>query len=343
MFHRKKNKPLELSLNDSNYLPAPDPNSLIPQAATGHSRASHAHRNAPLPATPPKRLRQQIHDMPRQTVINNYYYTPNSEAPVRSRYQDSQPMAPSHSQRHRSNHYTSAQNVIIPDESDMIMRGDDQSIHHHHHHRSGSHSHSSSRSPSDDIYSSSSLVSGRRRRTDYDNDDYDTRSSDYDSGRSYRSRGSFDLLRYLVNGDSSDITVHNTRLLTIFQSFDKEFIDCQDLAELLVDPMENHHFTLDSCNSIIQAFDTKTMPGKLDFRGFVHVCAFVKGCCDSFEYYDKDHSYTLEYQEFVKALNLNGMKCPSGLMTKIFRNSDYVSIERFITAVVAIRRYERAD
>lgn len=90
MFSRSKNRPLELKLEDSNYAPAPSPQSIKPQPAVGqksHTQTS-PHGTPNDSSKPIQKLANAYNEVNRPipspskgknntsapTVINNYYY-----------------------------------------------------------------------------------------------------------------------------------------------------------------------------------------------------------------------------------------------------------------------------
>ncbi|VEU20626.1 DEKNAAC101408 [Brettanomyces naardenensis] len=353
MFHRKKNKPLEFNLGDSNYHPAPNPNTLAPQPATGQIQRPHTPANQVITSannSPPQGQyntftnaavkRPVPYRPPPPTVINNYYYVqppPNWQngsgggAGQGQKRSGSSNVTDGHVRSSTSRRPTPKPIASrMPPAGFPDGNGDDAS----------------------DIYSSSSLVSPRMSRKhgsdgSRNSGSFEARLPDINMNDGvYRSQGSdddvyVDLIGDLCRMDDATITVHSTQLLTVFQAFGKDLIDSEDLRNLLLDPGTRRRFARSSSKSLSKVFSSRNSPGELDFRGFIKLCSFVKGCFDSFNYYDRDYSHTLEYEELVKALQFNGMPCPSELMARIFKYSDYVTLEGFIMAVIIIRRAER--
>ena len=313
MFRHRKKKPLDLSLNDSNYQPAPNPNMLAPQAATGRKLKLNQpnqsqgllqmttqniqtnqnimqpqFQSRPLPPTPP-------------TIINNYYYVQPDGTSQRNPGLLNQPQV--------IQPKTYKPRPLHPTLSTGRRLGSSRS------------SSSSTSSRPSDIYTFTSL------------------GTMPDSRKRIQVYG--DLIRILSGMKDDSISVHNSQLLALFERFPSELIGVPELSGVLISPETNRSFSLKACRILSRTFATKNSHGQLDFRGFVRLCSFIKGCWESFNYYDRDQSHTLEYRELVQALKLNGMSCPDELLSRIFENSSYVDIERFIMAVVIIRKYER--
>ena len=326
MFRHREKEPLDLSLNDSNYEPAPNPNMLAPQAATGQKQPQNFQQmvphnikpiqnmiqpdlqSRPLPPIQPiqNRIQPSLQSRPLPptppTIINNYYYVqsdgtsqksprvrPNESLSVPLKNYASRPVRPTISAGGRVGSSGSSSSSILSRPSDIYT-----------------------------FAPLKAMSESRKRPQRYG-----------------------DLIGVLSTMNDDAISVHNPRLLALFEDFPSELIGALELSGVLISPETKRSFNIKACRILSRTFATKNSHGQLDFRGFVRLCAFVKGCWESFNYYDKDQSHTLEYREFLQALKRNGMSCPNELLSRIFESSSYVDIERFIMAVVIIRKYER--
>ncbi|KAH3665615.1 hypothetical protein OGAPHI_003803 [Ogataea philodendri] len=146
------------------------------------------------------------------------------------------------------------------------------------------------------------------------------------------------LIRQLARIEVDSVSVHNRQLYSIFSHFGKDSLNYDDLRQLLSNP-EGTHFSSDSARKLCNTFVTTT--SDLEFRDFIRLCKFVKGCYDSFKYHDTDRSYFLEPQEFSKSLQFNRISCPDYLLRQIYQNASSLNLEAYILAVVLIRKHER--
>lgn len=156
----------------------------------------------------------------------------------------------------------------------------------------------------------------------------------------------FNLLKLLTQIDDADINVHNDSFFQIFKriSNGSDLITIEQLGVVLFDPYKNRgRFSFRSLALIMGTFVPNSLNnGEMDFRCFVKMCRFIKGCFTSFNYHDKiENDHMLDFNEFNNALQSNNIKCPDELLAKIFATNESIDIEHYITAIIMIRKEEK--
>jgi hypothetical protein len=163
---------------------------------------------------------------------------------------------------------------------------------------------------------------------------------------SIHSKNQKNLIKELTRMDDTDITVHNEQFYQIFQDLcvSGDSLTLEQLGSTLYDPHNsNNRFTFSSLEMIVHTFAPKSTTYELDFRSFVKVCKFVKGCFISFNYHDtRGHDHLLDFDEFQKALSSNRIFCPDHLLAQIFETSESIDFEHYIIAVIMIRKNEKS-
>lgn len=386
MFGRKKE--LDLSLGDSNYSPAINPNTLPPQSATGAKPQPNPQPN-PLQQQPKQQKQRQSNESKPPTIINNYYYvqpTPqmpqqpapqglssspiidprysmNTDPRVRHQqqqqqqyqeqqqlqkqqqrhYPQQQKMQPHHSGQRKSSYNSDYDSFV----NSAKTRGP---------HRSGSNSPLKATNPHSSIYESVSLFSsdsGRRSASDnlylkskmeakvpeieYEEEDSHT------SQRSRQPTRKINLINVISKISDNDISVHNDELYDIFHKLSNgdDLMSFNSLADILCDPFEpagRLPFSIRSVNVIINTF---TSTRELNFRNFIKLAKFSKGCLVSFSFHDRNHRHMLSFGDFTKALASNSMVCPDELLAQLFEKSEDLDFEGYIVGIVGIRSWER--
>lgn len=157
-------------------------------------------------------------------------------------------------------------------------------------------------------------------------------------------KNNFNLIFELMKFSDEDINVHNNQFYSVFKSCCDEgrLMGLETLGSILYDPYDlKSRFSFKSLKLITQTFVSKTSQ-ELDFRGFVKMCKFVKGCYVSFNYHDKRGTgHVLDFEEFQLALLSNGIEISDRLLAKIFENTEYVDFEHYIAAIILIRTSEK--
>lgn len=169
------------------------------------------------------------------------------------------------------------------------------------------------------------------------------------------------LIQLISHIEQSNLTVHNDELYKLFHRYahDDDLIDFEELQLMLSDPFhppEKYPFSLQSTNILIDTFVPQTnaqvSPSNkyqcenrkaLNFRNFIKLSHFIKGCLISFLYQDNRRKHMLTFDQFTLALKQNQMACPDELLAKIFYNSEDVDFEGFVVAIVLIRSWERKN
>lgn len=372
MFGRSKG--LDLSMADSNYAPAINPNTLAPQAATG----AKPQPKEPKPVKP-KQPKQRIPSEPKPpTIINNYYYVQPS-SPLPSQPQNLSPVIdPRYSvnpeQRIRHSHNRppqQAQQAQQPQQRHYSSNISQPHQYPNEQRRSSAHSDydsfvrlaksrnaSGSSSPlkgthnaHSSIYESVSLFSsdsGRKSNSEnlFLKSKMEARLpeidfvDDYNSERASRA---VNLIGVLSKISDNDISVHNERLYEIFHRLSRgnDAIGIHLLADILCDPFEPAGRLPFKNKSVELIMNTFTSSGELNFRNFIKLSKFSKGCLVSFMFHDRDRSHTLSFTEFTRALETNAMVCPDELLAKLFQKSENIDFEGYIVGIIAIRSWER--
>ncbi|TID25430.1 hypothetical protein CANINC_002966 [Pichia inconspicua] len=156
----------------------------------------------------------------------------------------------------------------------------------------------------------------------------------------------FNLLNLLSQIDDADISVHDDSFFKIFKQISdgNDFITIEQLGVVLFDPYKKRgRFSYRSLALIMGTFVQNSLNnGEMDFRCFVKMCKFIKGCFSSFNYHDKIHKdHVLDFNEFHNALKSNNIICPDELLAKIFASDESIDIEHYIAAIIMIRKAEK--
>lgn len=216
-----------------------------------------------------------------------------------------------------------------------------------------------------DIYSSTSIPTSdsRRKHHNYNNNDnsVDCTASaiaaklpninvdaDYELAEDFDNlviQFNKNLVLELVSLEDSQISVHDDRFFKLFNNISSGgSITLEQLGATLYDPYNNkNRFSFKTLNVIMNTFASKsTETYELNFRCFVKMCTFIKGCFVSFNYHDKRGSdHVLDFQEFRRALSTNNMACSDSLLARIFQTSGAVDFEHYIVAIILIRKEEK--
>lgn len=208
-----------------------------------------------------------------------------------------------------------------------------------------------------DIYSSSSLLSDEPRpRTQYNrhhsNDlaklpdiNIDPEYELSDKLEEMTLKKHINLIKELGKLENESISVHNKNFFNLFDSccVVGNSLTLEQLGAVLYDPYhKNNRFSFKSLGMIMDTFVSKTSNGEMDFRCFVKMCKFVKGCFESFNYHDtRGDDHVLDFEEFRKALKSNNIKCSDFLLATIFKDSEYIDLEHYIIDIILIRKEEK--
>ncbi|KAG7868388.1 hypothetical protein KL918_002046 [Ogataea parapolymorpha] len=292
----------------------PNPNSLKPQPSTGG-------QNTPTktpPTLPPQPRPRPIPPPPaaqKPTIINNYYYVssppqPGNVAPPQPQQIPHPYLSPRSSLSRASLENRPSSHSSRTQRPPLLAKAPSTS------------------SEESEIYSSPSLarleLHPRLPQIDLDDPVPDPQVPN--------------LLSLLSRMGPDSISVHNQQLYDAFSRFGKDSIDYEDLRQLLINP-EGTYFKSDSARRLCNTFVSTT--SELEFRDFIRLCKFLKGCYDSFKYHDSDKSCYLEPAEFSKSLRYNQITCPDSLLQQIYRNSPNLNLEAYVLAVILIRKHER--
>lgn len=385
MFHR--NKGLDLSLGDSNYAPAINPNNLAPQAATG-TRVSapqqtkterQQQKQQQAKQQTKQRLTNTVGDKP-PTIINNYYYVqPQPPAPQPSHYSAPQPQMidPRYSQaplppprNGSSGHHgsyspgksqlthssgsrrSSSHKLAENSDYDNFVNSASRS----HRVASGAHSplkHKTSAS----IYDSASLRSadsgyrgtGEKKyistklQAKVPNIDFYDDSEDKSTSLLKKKVRNVNLIGVLSRIDDEDVSVHNEQLFALFREISNgdEILTFDTLSRILCDPFEPAGRLLFDQKSVSILLNTFSNTRDLNFRNFIKLSKFAKGCLVSFMFHDRDRSHTLSFDEFASALKSNSMVCPDELLARLFEKSENLDFESYLIGIISIRSLER--
>jgi hypothetical protein len=159
------------------------------------------------------------------------------------------------------------------------------------------------------------------------------------------SNNNINIIDELIKLKDSDISVHNDQFFKLFDSccVVSNSMNIEQLGSILYDPYhKNNRFSFKSLTIIMDTFVSKTSNDELDFRCFVRMCKFIKGCYISFNYHDKrGNDHVLDFNEFQKALKSNHIECSDFLLAKIFQKSEYIDLEEYILAIILIRKEEK--
>jgi len=150
------------------------------------------------------------------------------------------------------------------------------------------------------------------------------------------------LLNKLRRINDSELSSNNSRLYEYFKRFctsSSQYMTLDELRVILSDPYRPHiDFSLENTDKIVRQFSSSSSR-VLDFPSFVKMCKFLKGCYNSFDYYDsRGNDHCLDVEEFRIALQHNKLSCPPDLFYKYFSETGKITIEGYIMVIMDIRR-----
>ena len=151
------------------------------------------------------------------------------------------------------------------------------------------------------------------------------------------------LIKELMKLKDDEINVHSEEIFRFFDDscLSNSSMNIEQLGSILYDPYDsNSRLSFKTLNVLISTFASKTHE-EMDFRTFVKMCKFVKGCYVSFNYHDKrGNDHVLDFDEFQLALRSNRIVCSDRLLAEIFRDSEALDFEQYLVAIILIRKSE---
>lgn len=153
------------------------------------------------------------------------------------------------------------------------------------------------------------------------------------------------LISELMKLNNDEISVHNNDFFKFYESCctSNSSLNIEQLGSILYEPYKpNSRLSFKTLNFIMNTFNSKSNIDEMNFRNFVKMCNFIKGCYVSFNYHDKrGNDHVLDFEEFRKALKSNRIVCPDDLLAQIFQNSETLDFENYIIAIILIRKNEK--
>ncbi|GAV28606.1 hypothetical protein PMKS-002079 [Pichia membranifaciens] len=151
------------------------------------------------------------------------------------------------------------------------------------------------------------------------------------------------LIKELMKLKDDEINVHSEEIFRFFDDscLSNSSMNIEQLGSILYDPYDsNSRLSFKTLNVLINTFASKTHD-EMDFRTFVKMCKFVKGCYVSFNYHDKrGNDHVLDFDEFQLALRSNRIVCSDRLLAEIFQDSEVLDFEQYLVAIILIRKIE---
>lgn len=153
------------------------------------------------------------------------------------------------------------------------------------------------------------------------------------------------LISQLMKLNNDEINVHNNDFFKFYESCctSNSPLNIEQLGSILYEPYKpNSRLSFKTLNFIMNTFNSKSNIDEMNFRNFVKMCNFIKGCYVSFNYHDKSgNDHVLDFEEFRKALDSNGIVCSDNLLAQIFQHSETLDFENYIIAIILIRKNEK--
>ncbi|ODQ45947.1 hypothetical protein PICMEDRAFT_17201 [Pichia membranifaciens NRRL Y-2026] len=152
------------------------------------------------------------------------------------------------------------------------------------------------------------------------------------------------LIKELMKLKDDEINVHSEEIFHFFDDccLSSSSMSIEQLGSILYDPYDSSsRLSFKTLNVLMNTFASKTNHDEMDFRTFVKMCKFVKGCYVSFNYHDKrGNDHVLDFDEFQLALHSNRIVCSDRLLAEIFQDSEALDFEQYLVAIILIRKNE---
>lgn len=154
------------------------------------------------------------------------------------------------------------------------------------------------------------------------------------------------LIKELMKLEDDEISVHSDKVFRFFSQccFSSSSMTIEQLGSILYDPYHpNTRLSFKTLSILLDTFSSNTKTDEIDFRSFVKMCKFVKGCYVSFNYHDKrGNDHVLDFDEFQLALRSNRIVCSDRLLAEIFEHSETLDFEQYLVAIILIRKSEKS-